>query len=1854
MAATVNGVGSARAYFSRDTAEIARVEISTVGDSTLGVDEIRYGFGDLLTPTTFATFRDLDGARFDDTFQTLAGTFEGTGAGNLAFDPNDFTIDDFGFFGDSTGPIATRETTLAIENNLFAFLAAGEEITAVLPTLYADGQSQTADAVFEYTFVGVNDAPTAVDDSAVTDEDTAIAVNFLSNDFDIDGGPFLIDAINGTSVSGTTFELPSGATIRFDDSGDIVYDPTGSATLQSLGAGQSFTDLFTYTIRDFGGLAASGTVDIRVSGLDDAAVGTANLISQFDPSGSGSLYSMSVSANSAEIAVVAQSSSTIDIYTPQGVFLRSLTLPGDIGNDGDLDFVPESFDLAGVTIPRGALLVMSGDSAEAEVFAIDPSDGEVLSTLNTVVGNSFTVGMAYNPVTATLFLLTCNCDSDGNVIVEVDPATGQELSRIELDPLNFQTFFGDLDVDPTTGDLIVVSSASTEILRLSSQGTVLERVDLPATVDGLSGVSVVRGDPLDIFVSSTSGSVFRLAEGVGANLGAVAVADLAQTDEATPVEIDIGANDTDPEGDALSFELVSSNGDGSADAVLDFVFTGTAPLPDTEALFDGDTGTFVSLPTGSSITVAFADEIVVDGQGDDFRIVEEFNAESARVEISADGITFLDIGVIDGTTAFDLADFGFSDRLFAVRITGLDDGGTFPFEGFDLVSVDAIGSFSAAPQGLVSEVDEGLVSYDPNGQFDDLNDGETRRDFFTYQVTDGGGEVSFAPVSVTVSGIGQSVITTGVDVLLSDDGLPVPISFDALLANDSDSDGDPLTIQSIATTSAFGAPITVSGNGASYDPGSFYDVISFGQQLTDTFTYVATDGDGNTAQGTVFVTLSGTNDPVTAVADVGSPGTGFTIDSPTSTGTPTGDGIGRSVASAGDVNGDGIGDLITGAPLATRGVTEGSGVAFVVFGSASTAPDVLDLSDIDDGGGFSITGLSENDALGTSVAGISDLNGDGTDDIAVSAPEAGTGGETYVIFGDESGFDPSFDLATLSGLNGFVFAGDNAFGQSGFSVAGAGDINGDGSDDLIIGAPLAGSGESYVIFGSDSGFPARLTPGDLTGANGFVISSSSGSSNAGVSVASAGDFNADGVDDLFIGASALDVGNAVAVGGGFILFGSTNGFGAEVSLETLTQGTGVTIQGFQPESEAGLSVAGIGDFNGDDVDDVIIGAPGTTTGNGIVSGQSYVLFGAGTGLPGTIDLQALSGDDGFAISGLAAEDAAGLAVTGVGDVNGDGLDDIVVTAPGADPSGQVAAGSAYLIFGAESGFGGDLDLSGLNGRNGYVLEGFDALGTVGVSVSAAGDMNGDGIGDLMLGAPGADLLNRSSGQVYVVFGGLGLRVADGDADGVISLAGLFPGLKPNLITTEDTPLSILGDDLTANDLDADALDNLVVTGVDSVSANGATVSLDGQTITYDPSGAFDELDFGDLSVDTFSYTVSDPAGETDTALVAVVIAGEDDLFQTLSLPAPAVLDPGLTGLGLSAFATTALPADTPDTTAPDGVLKITGGSYSTLTLQMATWRANSDDIMPAEMGAVDLKVSLPFGGEVMFSNAFDAASVSESYRISPDAGVLNVDYTLEDVQRAIVASQPSDGDDQIIGTTGNDTLTGDFAGADVLSGLSGDDFYDIAMGSGWLVIDDVTAGGADTVRIAGLNSTEAVFGRSAGFSDDLIIDNGAGGQVMILNSLSDNFVGGVETVILDDATLSMGDLRALLLDQAATGGDDAIFGFATDDTITGGRGDDSLFGGDGSDRFVFAIGDGRDIIEDTGTGASDQDALVLEGRVFTEAAFSLTDATLGTLEIDFENGDQVTIVSGIGENAMVESIVFEDMIISSSVLDSLF
>ena len=445
------------------------------------------------------------------------------------------------------------------------------------------------------------------------------------------------------------------------------------------------------------------------------------------------------------------------------------------------------------------------------------------------------------------------------------------------------------------------------------------------------------------------------------------------------------------------------------------------------------------------------------------------------------------------------------------------------------------------------------------------------------------------------------------------------------------------------------------------------------------------------------------------------------------------DELGDEIAAAGDVNGDGLGDLIAqadGEDLANQGT------AWVIFGRPEPGP--IDLAALG-AGGFRINGSSSSDPTGFGPAGVGDVNGDGLGDLAVSSPFGPDDkGSIYVVLGRTGG---TVDLATPGAAA--VRIDGAAPDDRLWTAAPAGDFDGDGTGDLVVGSASADnngrgdSGSAYVLSGTALTGPVI----DLANPGAALLRRIDGAADndfAGEALAGTGDFNGDGRDDVVVGTPGADLSAGAAV----VVYGS----GTAGPLDLAALGTaGLRIDGIARRDFAGSAVAAAPDMNGDDLADVLIGAPGADHG-GENAGAAYVVFGRAAS--GVVELGAL-GADGLRFDGTDDEWAGG-AVAPAGDVNDDGVEDLLIGGDEGDANGRSNSGSAWVVFGPVTAPVTEL---GALGDRGLRIDGALEDGFAGDGVAGLGDFNGDGRDDVAVSAPFVNLgSDQDPGMVSVVYG----------------------------------------------------------------------------------------------------------------------------------------------------------------------------------------------------------------------------------------------------------------------------------------------------------------------------------------------------------------------------------------------------------------------------------------------------------------------------------------------------------------------
>lgn len=563
----------------------------------------------------------------------------------------------------------------------------------------------------------------------------------------------------------------------------------------------------------------------------------------------------------------------------------------------------------------------------------------------------------------------------------------------------------------------------------------------------------------------------------------------------------------------------------------------------------------------------------------------------------------------------------------------------------------------------------------------------------------------------------------------------------------------------------------------------------------------------------------------------------------------TGDLAGSSVASVGDINSDGFDDFVVGAQSEDAGGS-GAGAVYLFYGGVDLSN--LDLEDAD----VKIIGENAFDFAGFSVAGAGDVNGDGVPDVFIGANGNDEGGSSagaaYLIYGPIG--TEQLDLSAADAK----FVGETGGDSAGQSVARAGDVNGDGVDDILIGAHSsdAGAGQdagsTYLFYGG-SGLSALSGTIDLSTAD-IRFTGASVNGFSGFDVVGAGDVNGDGFDDMLIGARN-ESSVASFAGAAYLVYGSASLASGDISLNTAN----VTFTGENANDSAGYAV-GAADLNGDSLSDIIVGAPGYSSSTGRV----YIVYG-GSGvdeLSGTVSLTAADAT----FDGAAAGDLTGRSLEGLADVNGDTFADLIIGAEQADAEAAEDAGVSYVLLG---GSGVD-ELSGVMSAD-IQIAGATESDESGNAVSSAGDVNGDGRTDVLIGASKDSAGGSSVGALY-----LGYVTIDVDGDGEGSSGGFLPGgdcddtngsVSTELVLYEDGDGDGLGDPSTETSICAGAapegyVDDSSDTN-DAVPNNG--VEIPGDNVDNDGDGEIDEDNTVDDNDQHPGYKDKDPTDPEEYA-----------------------------------------------------------------------------------------------------------------------------------------------------------------------------------------------------------------------------------------------------------------------------------------------------------------------------------------------------------------------------------------------------
>jgi uncharacterized repeat protein (TIGR01451 family) len=455
-------------------------------------------------------------------------------------------------------------------------------------------------------------------------------------------------------------------------------------------------------------------------------------------------------------------------------------------------------------------------------------------------------------------------------------------------------------------------------------------------------------------------------------------------------------------------------------------------------------------------------------------------------------------------------------------------------------------------------------------------------------------------------------------------------------------------------------------------------------------------------------------------------------------GTNSYDRAGESVAIIGDVNGDGYDDFLIGARAGDVIAINGGGVyLFLGEPGASWGSDLpVDMADAT----FGSAGYQ--DYAGHDVAGAGDVNGDGFDDFLIGAdgydaPGVLTQtGRVHLYLGRQAAdWGQGVDVANSDAS----FVGEVAYANTGLSVAGAGDINGDGYDDFLFSAHPEGTATIYLYLGKaspDWGNDASLSTADAS----FVVSDNSGGSD--VSVTGVGDVNDDGYDDFLVGSYSTYA---------YLILGKASAdWGQDFDL--------ANADAILELEATDVKVTGAGDVNHDGLDDMLVASQYINAGE-INRGKAYLILGREAADWGSDFDLANSADASYI--GAYDRDKVGCAVSGAGDANRDGYDDFLIGACFSDATDTLLdTGAAYLVLGRPDGWELNVVLADADTAIDLAaLPGEATEDQAGIGLAGGGDVNGDGFDDVLVGALEHDCNGKSDvGKVYLMLGkGLALK-----------------------------------------------------------------------------------------------------------------------------------------------------------------------------------------------------------------------------------------------------------------------------------------------------------------------------------------------------------------------------------------------------------------------------------------------------------------------------------------------------------------
>ena len=1327
---------------------------------------------------------------------------------------------------DSAGNVQNLTTTVQGDGSYSVevpvALADGGYTVDASVTDTAGNTANASDPGSVVTSGGTNDASVAVDDIGTTDEGTLLSVNaangVLTNDTDLDGDTLTVSEVNGTAADvGSPITLASGARLTLNDNGSYDYDPNGA--FESLGVGDSTTDSFSYTVTDNHGESETATVTITVTGTNDGLTAVDDI-------------------------------GTTDEGTLLSVNAANGVLTNDTDLDGDTLTVSEVNGTAAdvgspITLASGARLTLNDNGS----YDYDPNGA--FESLG--VGDSTTDSFSYTVTdnhgeseTATV-TITVTGTNDGLTAVD-DIGTTDEGTLLSVNAAN-GVLTNDTDLD---GDTLTVSEVNGTAADVGSPITLASGARLTLNDNGSYdydpngafeslGVGDSTTDSFSYTVTDNHGESETATVTItvtGTNDGLTAVDDIGTTDEGTLLSVNAAngvlTNDTDLDGDTLTVSEVNGT---AADVGSPITLASGARLTlNDNGSYDYDpNGAFESLGVGDSTTDSFS-YTVTDNHGE---------SETATVTITVTGTN-------DGLTAVD--DIGTTDEGTLLSVNAANgvltndtdlDGDTLTVSEVNGTAADVGSPITLASGARLTLNDNGSYDYDPNGAFESLGVGDSTTDSFSYTVTDNHGESETATVTITVTGTNDG-LTAVDDIGTTDEGTLLSVNAaNGVLTNDTDLDGDTLTVSEVNGTAAdvgspitlaSGARLTLNDNGSyDYDPNGAFESLGVGDSTTDSFSYTVTDNHGESETATVTITVTGTNDGLTAVDDIGTTDEGTLLSVNAANGVLTNDtDLDGDTLTVSEVNG-------TAADVGSP-ITLASGARLTLNDNGSY--------DYDPNGAFESLGVGDSTTDSFSYT-VTDNHGE-SETATVTITVTGTNDGLTAV--DDIGTTDEGTLLSVNAANG-VLTNDTDLDGDTLTVS---EVNGTAADvgspiTLASGARLTLNDNGSYDYDPNGAFESLGVGDSTTDSFSYTVTDNHGESETATVTITVTGTN-DGltaVDDigttdegtlLSVNAANGVLTNDTDLDGDTLTVSEVNGTAADVgSPITLASGARLTLNdngSYDYDPNGAFESLGVGDSTTDSFSYTVTDNHGESE----TATVTITVTGTNDGLTAVDDIGTT--DEGTLLS----VNAANGVLTNDTDLDGDTLTVSEVNGTAADVGSPITLASGARLT--------------LNDNGSYDYDPNGAFESLGV-----GDSTTDSFSYTVTDNHG----ESETATVTITVTGTNDGLTAVDDIGTTDEGTLLSVNAANGVLTNDTDLD--GDTLTVSEVNGTAAD----VGSPITLASGARLTLnDNGSYDYDPNGAFESLGVGDSTTDSFSYTVTDNHGESETATVTITVTGTND------------------------------------------------------------------------------------------------------------------------------------------------------------------------------------------------------------------------------------------------------------------------------------------------------------------------------------------------------------------------------------------